>query len=167
MPEEIFAYLAVLQEAFARDVRQELVQSPAAIDVHELRSQADAEGGQSAFFDFGQESQFEFLASGIDGDGFGMARLAEDRRVKIIAAGEEDSVQEIDVLGDQRQIGLIREQEGQAAGEFDGLGVVDGRFVSAGLVVLIDGDADHGAGHLMPRRIPPVFCDRRACARFR
>ena len=49
----------------AGNVGEELVHAAAAIDVHELRAEADAQGGQAAFFDLGQEGQFE-ISGGRD-----------------------------------------------------------------------------------------------------
>lgn len=143
----VIADFAMFLGIGARYVWDELVHAPAAVDVHELRAHADAERGHAAFFDLGEESEFEFLAGGIDGDGLGMPGLAVESGIEIVSAGEEDSVKEIDELGDEGKIGLVWDQERQTAGALDGLGIGKRGFVFVGIVVGVEGDADFGARH--------------------
>ena len=144
---KVVADFAVFDRFGAGDVGEKLVHAAAAVDIHELGTEANAEGGKAAFFDFGQKGQFEFLASGIDALGFGMPGLAVEGGVEIVSAGEENSVEQIDVLRDEGEVGFIGDEQRESSGAFDGFAVIAGRFVFAGVVVSINRDADFGAIH--------------------
>ena len=71
----------------------------------------DAERGHAAFFDFGEQSPFEFFANRIDAAAFGMRLFAVGGRVEVGAAAEEHAIQLIDDLRDQRMVGAIRQEK--------------------------------------------------------
>ena len=112
MSGKLVADLTMLQGIWAGQIGEELMDASTAVDVHQLRAEANAEGGQPAAFDFGEEGQLEFLAGGVDAHGFGMPGLAVEGGVEIVSAGEEETVAGIDELGDEGEIAPVPPQGG-------------------------------------------------------
>ncbi len=134
----------------AAEVGEELVEGPAAADVHQLRPEADAQGRQPPPLDLGQQGRLERLPERVDPFGVGVPRLAVSGGVEVVAAGEQDAVEAVDVGGDERHVGLVGQQHRQAAGPLDGGGVLGPGQVSAGRVVAVGRHADGrrpGVGH--------------------
>src|SRR5262249_54685939 len=67
--------------------------------------------------------------------------------IEIISAGEDDAVDHVHVLRDQRKIRAIRQHQRQSACLLDGGAVGVGRLVASEVVVVIDGNTDDGSGH--------------------
>lgn len=97
--------------------------------------------------DLGQKGEFKSLAGGVNGNGVGMPGLAVEGGVEVVAADEEDAVEFLNEGGDQVGAGLVGDGKGQAAGFFDGGGVVAVELVTAGLIGGVHGDADQGSRH--------------------
>ena len=82
----------MLKGLLARLVGQELDEASAAIDVHQLRPAANPQGGHAPPLDFSQQGQLKGLPREINGDRLGVAVLAEEGGVKVVAAAEDDAV---------------------------------------------------------------------------
>ncbi len=111
---------AVLDSALAREIGEKLVEAAAAVDIHELAAEADAEGGEFAFFDFGDEGKLKILSRFIHADGLEVPLFAVVGGVHVVAADEEDSIEGIDDLGDEGMVGVKGDRQGEPAGFFDG-----------------------------------------------
>ena len=85
------------------------------------------------------------MSVGIDVTGVGMPGLAVERGVEVIATGEEDAVEQVEVLGDQGRVGAEGDGEWQTPGLFDGGGVGVGEVVGGLAVDGVGGDSDEGA----------------------
>jgi hypothetical protein len=136
------------------DVRQELVQRPAAVDVHELAAEADAQRRPAASLDLGQQGELERLAPLVDPDRLGVpVFIGVAPRVHVVAAGEEDAVEAVDDLGDQHMVRQERDRPREPAGLLDRRDVVGVQGIFLGLVVTVHRHADqwpavHGAPRL-------------------
>ncbi len=130
---------------FVGQVGDELVEAATARNVEKLTAQTDAQCREAAFFNFGEQCEFEVLAVGIDVTGIGMPGLAVERGVEVIATGEEDAFEQVEVLGDQGRVGAVGDGEWQSPGFFDGGGVGESEVVGGLAVDGVGGDSDEGA----------------------
>jgi len=135
-----------------------LVECAAALDVHFLATEADAEDGEGAGFGEVEDCEVKILAAGMHDLGGGVERLAVEGGVDIGAAGEEESVDGVEHVGEGFEVGRaggVGEEDREAAGVEDGVDVggVELAGVPAGGVELVGGgevesEADAGARHV-------------------
>ena len=148
------AHAAVFDLSIAGEIGDELDEASAAMDVHQLAAETDAEGGEAAAFDFGDEGAFEFFAEGVDGFDFGEGCFAVAVGVQVRPTAEEDAVEGSDKFRNQGEIGAIGEHYREAAGPFHAGGVAVGQRVLREAIVVIHGNSDEGSGHNLH------FCSR-------
>lgn len=125
-------------------VGEVLVEGALGDEGHHLHAEADAEdrGIGARGLQGAEEEGFVVLAGLVDADGCGVCGVAEGFGDGVVAAGKDEGVAEskvgLDVVGDGR------EDDGDAAGVCDGLGVGGGDGVAPAVIehLNIGGDAD-------------------------
>lgn len=117
------------------------------VQCHELHAETDSERGVLGLIECFEELDFEGLAGGLHECDLGVEWFAEWVGVGIVAAGEDEPVANVEIVGDG--VGVVGENEGNGTGLRDGVDVGGLKHIApagglgrGGILYGISGDTD-------------------------